>query len=76
VQCPAVIAPYKRLIAPCRVDIAKTDMENVMSRQGDLMWRSIKRYLIPELVALGFVGKTSTFQRHDGQWLDLLSLQY
>lgn len=47
-----------------------------MSRNGDLMRRALKRYWLPEMARLGFAGKSSTFQRFDGDFQDLLTLQY
>jgi hypothetical protein len=48
----------------------------LMSRSGDLMRRALRRFWLPEMVRLGFVGKTSTFQRLGVDFQDLLSLQY
>ena len=31
---------------------------------------------MPALTTMGFSGKTSSFQRFDNQWLDLISIQY
>ena len=47
-----------------------------MSREGDLLRKSLRRFVIPELVRLSFVGKTSSFQRTGLDFLDLLSVQY
>ncbi len=47
-----------------------------MAASGDLMRKALKRHWLPELSRLGFVGKTSTFQRLEAESQDLLSLQY
>lgn len=47
-----------------------------MATEGDLMRRELKRHLLPALEALGFVGKTSNFQRLLPHAQDLLSIQY
>ena len=47
-----------------------------MSREGDLLRKSLRKYLLPELKKFGFIGKTSSFQRTDSEFLDLLSIQY
>lgn len=47
-----------------------------MSRNGDFMRKALRRFWVPEVVRLGFVGKSSTFQRIGADYQDLLSLQY
>jgi hypothetical protein len=47
-----------------------------MSREGDLMRRALKHVVVPALKNLGFAGRTSSFRRVDGEFLDLLSVQY
>lgn len=47
-----------------------------MASAGDLMRKALKRHLFPELIRIGFTGKTTTFQRLEAQTQDLLSLQY
>ena len=47
-----------------------------MSRNGDLMRKALKRFWLPEMSRIGFVGKSSTFQRLGPEYQDLLSLQY
>lgn len=47
-----------------------------MSREGDLFRKALRRSLLPELRRLGFTGRTSAFQRADGDRLDLLDIQY
>jgi hypothetical protein len=47
-----------------------------MSREGDLMRKALKRFLLPEVKRLGFSGSASKFQRTSTDWLDLLSIQY
>jgi len=47
-----------------------------MSREGDLMRKALRQQLLPELKRLGFLGKTSTFQRKSNESLDLLYIQY
>lgn len=47
-----------------------------MSREGDMMRKALKRHVVPALRALGFIGKTSKFQRLLPENQDLLSIQY
>ncbi|QIK37498.1 hypothetical protein GWK36_05340 [Caldichromatium japonicum] len=47
-----------------------------MSREGDLMRKALRRHLLPALAHLGFVGKSSKFQRLLPDWQDLLAIQY
>ena len=47
-----------------------------MSREGDLMRKALKKVLLPELKAMGFVGTSSSFQRRTAEHLDLLDIQY
>jgi len=47
-----------------------------MSREGDLLRKSLRKYLLPELREFGFIGKSSSFQRAGSEFLDLLSIQY
>jgi len=47
-----------------------------MSREGNLMRKAIKRYLLPALERLGFTGTSSKFQRLLPESQDLLAIQY
>lgn len=47
-----------------------------MSRDSELMRKSLRKHLYPALARLGFVGKSSTFQRLLPDHLDLLSVQH
>ena len=47
-----------------------------MSREGDLMRRALKRVLVPSLKNLGFVPRAKGYHRADGEFVDLLMLQY
>jgi hypothetical protein len=47
-----------------------------MPSSGDLMRKALRKELLPALKRLGFVGKTSDFQRHREPILDLLSIQW
>jgi hypothetical protein len=47
-----------------------------MSRAGDLMRKSLKRFVVPRLHDLGFEGARSNFRRVSDEKLDFLDVQY